>query len=146
MVEAAGRLRTRWTPAAVGTEAGCAGTNTGEEEMGQRRSGEIEAMARGLRGESPPPGYIRCMEEMSRLIPQWIEQQCQMRALDLQWHAWGKTVFAGSIGGDRSKWLAASPDAMALLDWLDEKTNREGTLLQAKVVLESLGIKPREDH
>lgn len=90
-----------------------------------------------------PPGYIRCCERMSKLIPQWIEQQCQTRALDLQWHRWGKTCFAAGL--DSAKWLAASPDAMELLAWLDEQTDRKATLLQAKVVLEQLGVKERED-
>lgn len=94
----------------------------------------------------PPAGYIRCMEQMARLIPQWIEAQCQERTLDLQWHRWDKVVFAGGLGEETAKYLAASPDAMALLHHLDEVTGGEGTLLQAKVVLESLGVKAREDH
>jgi hypothetical protein len=93
-----------------------------------------------------PEGYARCCRLMERLIPQWIDEQCRERALDLQWHRWGKTVFAGAVGGETAKWLAASPDAVALLDYLEDKTGHQGTLLQAKVVLEMLGIKPREDN
>ncbi len=114
--------------------------------MRKRRSEEPEAMARGLRGESPPPGYIRCMQQIAHAIPAWIAEQCRTRYPDLQWHAWGRTVFAGSLEGEKAKWLAASPDAMALLHHLDKVTDGEGTLLQAKVVLESLGVKAREDH
>jgi hypothetical protein len=114
--------------------------------MTRRRSNEIDAMARGLRGEGPPPGYIECCEKISRAIPEWIAEQCRTRYPDLQWHAWGRTVFAGSLEGEKAKYLAASPDAMALLHHLDEVTGGEGTLLQAKVVLERLGVKAREDN
>ena len=94
--------------------------------------------------ERVPPGYVRCMEQMAQAIPEWIAMKCRTRYPDLQWHEWGTTVFAGGL--DVAKWLAASPDAMELLAHLDEVTRKEGTLLQAKVVLETLGIKSREDH
>ena len=98
------------------------------------------------RGAFLPAGYVLCCEQMARLIPEWIEAQCQHRTLDLQWHRWGRTVFAGGLDAACTKWLAASPDALELLAYLEEKTDRQGTLLQAKVVLESLGVKAREDH
>jgi hypothetical protein len=60
----------------------------------------------------------------------------------LRWHEWGTTVFAGGL--DAAKYLAASPDALELLAFLDEKTEKQGTLLQAKVVLEVMGLKSKE--
>ena len=109
----------------------------------------IQETRRLLRAAERPPmpaGYTACCNEIARLIPQWIERQCITRTLDLQWHRWEKTVFAGSIDGERAKYLAASPDAMELLHYLDEKTGGQATLLMAKVVLEALGIKNREDN
>jgi len=89
-----------------------------------------------------PPGYLRCCEQMAQAIPEWIANKCKARYPDLQWHEWGTTVFAGGL--DSGKYLAASPDAMELLAYLDELTGKQGTLLQAKVVLESLGVKAPE--
>lgn len=98
----------------------------------------------------PPPGYIACCNRLEQLIPQWIEQKSQERYLDLRWERWivdGKRiVYAGALGGPTAKFLAASPDAEELLNWLDEQTGRQATLLMAKVVLEHLGIKAREDN
>lgn len=141
MVEAA--LLARWDRKLAGGVPPCARAPTREREMG-KRSEELGAMARGLRGESPPPGYIKCMQQIAHAIPAWIAEQCRTRYPDLQWHDWGKTVFAGSLEGEKAKYLAASPDAMALLHHLAEVTGGEGTLLQAKVVLESLGVKKPE--
>jgi hypothetical protein len=107
---------------------------------------EAEAFARGKAGLPPPAGYIQCCDEIGRLIPAWIERQCLTRALDLQWHRWGKTVFAGSPDPVGAKYLAASPDAMELLVHVWKETNGQATLLMCKVVLEALGIKNREDN
>jgi hypothetical protein len=93
-----------------------------------------------------PPEYIACCDRLEKLIPQWIEEKSRQRFLDLQWHRWGKVCFAAALGGETAKYLAASPDAIELLNWLHEQTGRKATLLQAKVVLEALGIKTREDN
>lgn len=111
-----------------------------------KRSFEPEAFARGKAGLPPPAGYIACCDQIAKLIPEWIERQCMTRALDLQWHSWGRTVFAGSCDRVGAKYLAASPDAVELLVHLWEKTDGQATLLQCKVVLEALGIKNREDN
>jgi hypothetical protein len=135
------------------------GVFTAELRLRALRSGELEALpkdmqkqlrkARQLVGRERPPmpaGYSACCDRIAKLIPEWIERQCMTRTLDLQWHRWDKTVFAGSMDGERAKYLAASPDAVELLHYLDEKTGGQGTLLMAKVVLEHLGIKRREDN
>jgi len=98
-----------------------------------------------------PPGYIACCDRLMQLVPQWIEAKSQERYLDLRWQRWtmpdGKrVVYAGALGGETAQFLADSPDALELLNWLDEQTGKKATLLQAKVVLERLGIKATEDN
>lgn len=133
------------------------GAFTAELRLRAMHSGELEALPKDVQQQlrkaresigcpKPPAGYSACANEVARLIPQWIERQCMTRSLDLQWHRWDKTVFAGSMDGERAKYLAASPDAMELLHYVDEKTGGQATLLMAKVVLELLGIKNREDN
>jgi hypothetical protein len=99
----------------------------------------------GKREGRVPPGYLARCERLSELIPKWIEEKSQQRFLDLRWKRWGRTVYAGPLGGKWANWLADSPDALELLNWLDEQTGKQATLLQALVVLERLGIKARED-
>lgn len=83
-----------------------------------------------------PPGYVKLVERMVELIPEWCGEQGPGLP-DLQWHDWGDTMFAAGL--DSAKYLAASPDALRLLAWLDEKTERKGTLIQARQALKMLG-------
>lgn len=91
-----------------------------------------------------PPGYGRCAEKILKLIPKWVEAECQTRFPGLQWKEWGRVCYAASLDEVGVEFLAASPDAKRLLLWLDEETNHEATLLMAKVALEMLGFKRRE--
>lgn len=98
-----------------------------------------------------PPGYIACCDRLMELIPQWIAAKSQERYLDLRWERWTtrsglKICYAAALGGETASILAASPDAIELLNWLDEQTGKKATLLQAKTVLEHLGIKAKEDN
>jgi hypothetical protein len=84
-----------------------------------------------------PPGYVELIQRLAVLIEQWC---CDFHGLpDLQWHEPEGTAFIGPLHGDALKYLAKSPDAMALLMWLDEQTDRKATLIQATIALQSLG-------
>jgi len=99
----------------------------------------VRRMAEGM-----PAGYARCAEKVLKLIPKWVEGECQSRFPDLRWKDWGRVCYAGTLEEAAIGFLADSPDARRLLLWLDEQTNHEATLLMAKVALEMLGFKRRE--
>lgn len=94
---------------------------------------------RARAGSKPfPPGYVECLEKMARLIPEWI--RAQPSPPELKFHEWGTVAFTGSLMDAATvRYLAASPDAEALLRWLGEQTDGQATLLQAKHVLAHLG-------
>jgi len=84
----------------------------------------------------PPPKYVALVKRLAALIPQW----CSMHpTADLRWIAWEGAVFCGNLQSPFLVHLAATSDAAKLLEWLDERTNREGTLLQARIALELCG-------
>lgn len=89
------------------------------------------------------PGYEQQIEQLVALIPQWIALQDDPPAL--QWHRPGDTAFIGPLHGKALDYLAASPDARRLLEWLDDKTGGVCTLLQASAALGLLG-KQSPDH
>jgi hypothetical protein len=88
----------------------------------------------------PPPGYVAVVEKMCALIPEWC--RAQATAPDLRWIDSGDTIITGSLRGEALKYLADSPDAYRLLEWLDEQTGHEGTLFQATMALRFLGHLP----
>lgn len=112
----------------------------------QRRA--AQAQQRKRKAKKPrewPPGYIECVKEMARLIPKWL--RAQPTTPDLQWHDKKDGVLVtGDLTGPAVKYLAASPDAERLLAWLDERTGKQGTVLQARVALGMLGLIESEDR
>ena len=84
-----------------------------------------------------PPGYLKCIEQMVELIPAWC--RAQVSRPDLQFHDWGDTMFSGVLSPETYRFLAASPDAVRLLDYLAQETKGEGTLIQARHALKHLG-------
>ena len=87
-----------------------------------------------------PPGYVALVQRLCELIGEWY--QAQPKPPELRWLDWGDTVFAGTLEPEASRYLADSPDAFRLLEWLDEKTGREATLFQARVALQHVGLVP----
>jgi len=87
-----------------------------------------------------PPGYIALVERLCGLIGEWY--RAQPSRPELRWLEWGDTVFAGALQGEALKYLADSPDAFRLLEWLDAQTEHEATIFQAKVALQYVGMIP----
>jgi hypothetical protein len=91
--------------------------------------------------EQIPAGYRAVIEQMIQLIPQWCGEQPGLP--DLRWHDNDDGVLViAALQGDALKYLAKTPDAIRLLQWLDEKTDHKATLLQARVALQMLGHLP----
>lgn len=87
-----------------------------------------------------PPGYVALIERLAVLIGEWCAEQPGLP--DLQWHEPGEVAFIGALKGETLKYLAKSPDAIRLLEWLDERTGGEATLIQATIALRHLGHLP----
>jgi hypothetical protein len=109
----------------------------------QRRA--FEAGQRSAKTGEVPPGYVELVKRMARLIPEWIA--AEPVPPDLRWHDSrdDETLIVGPLTGDALKWLAASPDAVRLCQWLDAQTGREASLLQARIALELAGQLPRRE-
>jgi hypothetical protein len=90
--------------------------------------------------EFPPPGYVALVQRLCGLVGEW--HRAQTKPPDLRWLEWGDTVFAGALDAEACKYLADSPDAFRLLEWLDEQTGHEATLFQARVALQFVGLIP----
>ncbi len=89
----------------------------------------------------PAPGYAALVKRLAALIPQW----CSMHpSADLRWRNWEGAIFAGNLQHPFLGMLAISDDAFVLLRWLDDRTGKEATLLQARVALELSGKLPPE--
>ena len=87
-----------------------------------------------------PPGYVALVERLAALVVQWCEAQPTLP--DLRWLDPGTTMFIGGLQGEPVKYLADSPDAFRLIEWLDEQTDRKGTLFQVTIALRELGHLP----
>jgi hypothetical protein len=86
------------------------------------------------------PGYVALVERLVALIDKWCATEPGLP--DLRWHEPGDTMFIGALQGKALDYLAASPDARRLLEWLNAQTNHEATLFQATVALRMLGHLP----
>ena len=87
-----------------------------------------------------PTAYVALVQRLCGLIVQWHREQTPRP--ELRWLDWGDTIFAGTLEPGACKYLADSPDAFRLLEWLDEQTGHEATLFQAKVALQQVGLMP----
>jgi hypothetical protein len=106
----------------------------------QRRA--FEAGKRSAKTGELPPEYAELIGRMARLILEWIEQEPGLP--DLRWHDMtaDKTMVIGGLSGAALKYLAGSPDAIRLCEWLDERTGGEATLYQATWALKLAGQLP----
>jgi hypothetical protein len=106
----------------------------------QRRA--FEAGKRSAKTGELPPGYVELIKRMAQLILEWIEREPGLP--DLRWHDMteDKTMLIGPLKGDPLKYVAGSPDAVRLLEWLDVRTDGEATLYQATMALKLAGQLP----
>lgn len=83
------------------------------------------------KGEGFPPRYYDDIEKAAKLIAEWVH--AQPMPPDLRWiEQKDDGVFiAAALDDVGASYLADSPDAFALLAWLDEKTGRRLSLNQA---------------
>jgi hypothetical protein len=88
-----------------------------------------------------PPGYIEQIQQLVKLIVRWCGEQPGLP--DLRWHDPGEMVYVGPLKGEPLKFLANSPDAFRLLEWLDAQTGCKVTILQATIALAELGHLPQ---
>lgn len=76
---------------------------------------------KGLKGQLSPE-YVKEIEKAAQLIVQWMNEHPRAK---LQWVKQQENgVFVSAALCDVRSWIADSPDAYELLDWLDEKTDR----------------------
>jgi hypothetical protein len=90
--------------------------------------------------KSLPPGYVALVQRLVELIQQWCGEQPTLP--DLRWLDPGTTMFIGALQGPAVRYLADSPDAFRLIEWLDVQTDRKATLYQATTALRLLGHLP----
>ncbi len=88
----------------------------------------------------PPAGYVELIKTLMRLIVQWCGEQPGLP--DLRWLDPGTTRFIGPLQGEAVRYLADSPDAFRLVEWLDVQTDRKGSLVQLTIALRMLGHLP----
>lgn len=92
----------------------------------------------------PPPEYVDLVKRMIHLALAWVERH---PAAVLRWKTWGDTTYIAELCVPEAiEKLADSRDARRLLEWLDKRTQRKGTLLQACAALELAAIKPEEQR
>lgn len=94
-------------------------------------------------GEGFPPQYFAAIDDAARLIRRWLAAH---PSAELRWLEWdsGRTFIAANLDTG-ARYLADSPDALALLEWLDGATNRQLSLNMAGWALRKLGMIPMPD-
>lgn len=103
------------------------------------KTGEAAAAA----GGDFPPEYYAEIENAARLIEAW----CAIQPFaELRWLEWdGQRTFIAAPLDIGAQYLADSPDARALLEWLDQQTGRRLSLNQAGWAIRKLGLMPMPD-
>jgi hypothetical protein len=114
--------------------------------MNRRQRRAFEAGVKAGETGRFPPAYIRLVERLIELIPQWIAAEPTLP--DLRWHDIGEggTLITGPLSGECLKYLADSSDAVRLCQWLDEKTDHQATLLQTSTALGFVGQIPNRSR
>lgn len=87
--------------------------------------------------EGPPPGYTALVHRMVELTEKWLATEPGLP--DLKWHEPDGVAFIAPLQGKALDYLAASPDARRLCEWLDLQTGCEATLRQMTIVCQWRG-------
>lgn len=94
-------------------------------------------------GKGPPPEYFAAIDDAARLIRRWVAAH---PGAELRWLEWdGQGVFIATDLDPGAGYLADSPSAHELLEWLDAQTGRTLTLNMAGWALRKLGMMPMQD-
>ncbi len=89
--------------------------------------------------------YAALVRRIGTLAQRWVA--AHPRAV-LRWKVWGpRTAYTGPLClPEMVELLADSRDARRMLEWIDRRTHRKASLLQACAALELTGIKPEEQR
>jgi hypothetical protein len=105
------------------------------------RAGQAAAAS----GQGFPPRYVAAIEHAAWLVRRWVSEHPQA---ELRWLHWdqGNTFIAASLP-QGAPYLADSPDAFALLEWLDQQgpDPRQLSINMAGWALRIAGIIPMPD-
>lgn len=103
-------------------------------------SGGFKAGLDAARKGELPPGYYLAIEDAAALIRRWLAEH---PGADLKWLEWdaGRTFISAALDVGRD-YLCDSPDAFALIEWLDAQTGRQLSLNMAGWALRIVGQIP----
>jgi hypothetical protein len=94
-------------------------------------------------GKGFPPEYLAAIGVAARLIRRWVAEH---PGAELRWLPWdGNRTFIAANLPEGARYLADSPDALALLEWLDAATGRTLSLNMAGWAIRRLGMMPMPD-
>ena len=114
------------------------------KERRTRRAQERKAGEKAVAEGRLPQAYYDDIEEAARIIFEWVKAQPAEPAL--RWvEQKDDGVFVAAALDVGAHYLADSPDAFALLAWLDEKTDRKLSLNQATWALRRCRALPMPD-
>ena len=100
-----------------------------------------EGQRRADSGEGLPPAYYEAIEQAADAIRSYLA--AHRSKPDLRWLEWDKgRVFLAANLDRGASYLADSPDAFALLAWLDAATGRKLSIDQAGWALRLAGLMP----
>jgi hypothetical protein len=114
-----------------------------QQRSHQRRASPLgyEMKRMGKPNVAIPPAYVELTKQIILLIQKWIATEPGRPAL--RWIDNGDTLLIGSIAAHETHgYLADSPDAHRLLQWLDAQTKGEATLAQVTFALRFIGQLP----
>lgn len=94
-------------------------------------------------GKGFPPQYFAAIDDAARLIRRWVAAH---PGAELRWLEWdGQRTFIAANLDTGAGYLADSPSAHELLEWLDAATGRTLSLNMAGWALRKLGMMPMPD-
>lgn len=86
------------------------------------------------------PAYVAVVEKLAMVARQWLAAHPDAQ---LEWIDQGATFVTGNLDNRHVLgYLAKSPEAFELLAYMDEKTGRVASLMQARFALQHLGVAP----
>jgi hypothetical protein len=115
-------------------------------ESVRNSAGFKAGQAAAASGEGFPPDYVAAIERASVLVRRWCAEH---PGAELRWLPWDQGgVFLAAALPDGAPYLADSPDAFALLFWLDEQfvAPKKLSINMAGWALRLAGLMPPKDR